>query len=148
MNKGYIYPFGVNKRFVNKSYQKFKIFIVDDDQFSLSCYTEIFHGIGCFDITTFLTGEDCLAHLIEKPDVVFLDFHLTTISGIETLCKIKSYDHNIYVIFLSGEERGDLIDLTLNLGAFDFFIKRKIDTYKIESALRKIEQIFIALAGK
>jgi PleD family two-component response regulator len=148
MDKGYTYPFGVNKEFVNRSYQKFKIFIVDDDPFSLNYYAELLHGIGCTDVSTFLSGEDCLVHLIEKPNVIFLDFHLTTMSGIETLCRIKSYDHDIYVIFLSVEERSDLIVLAQNLGAFDFFIKGKIGPGEFESTLQKIEQIFITLAGK
>jgi DNA-binding NtrC family response regulator len=134
--------------FNSKPHQKFKIFIVDDDPFSLNYYAEQFHRIGCLDVSTFLTGEECLDHLGEKPDVVFLDFHLSTLSGIETLWKIKSYDHNIYVIILSGEEQADLVDLALNLGAFDFFIKGKTDTNKFESALSQIVQISNELSRK
>lgn len=132
----------------SKPHQKFKIFIVDDDPFSLNYYAEQFHRIGCFDVSTFLSGEECLDHLGEKPDVVFLDFHLSTLSGIETLWKIKSYDHNIYVIILSGVEERDLVDLALNLGAYDFFIKGKTDTSKFESALSQIVQISNVLSRK
>jgi response regulator of citrate/malate metabolism len=132
----------------SKPHQKFKIFIVDDDPFSLNYYTEQFHRIGCFDVSAFLSGEECLNHLGEKPDVVFLDFHLATLSGIETLWKIKSYDHNIYVIILSAEEQATVIDLSLNLGAFDFFIKGKTDTNKFESALQQIQQISNELSRK
>lgn len=137
-----------NSILISKPHQKFKIFIVDDDPFSLNYYAEQFNRIGCFDVSTFLTGEECLDRLVEKPDVVFLDFHLATLSGIKTLWKIKSYDHNIYVIILSGEEQSALVDLSLNLGAFDFFIKGKTDTNKFESVLTQIQQISNVLSRK
>jgi polysaccharide export outer membrane protein len=148
MPKSYRYYFGARKEFTDQSFQKFKIFMVDDDPFILNYYAQHLQGIGCTDVSTFLTGEECIDHLVEKPNVVFLDYHLDTQSGIEILGKIKTYDHDIYVIFLSDEERDDLIKLAVNLGAFDFFIKGKYAVSKIESALRKIEQIFIELNRK
>lgn len=137
-----------NNIFSSKPYQRFKIFIVDDDPYSLNYYAEQFNLIGCFDVSIFPTGEDCLDHLGEKPDVVFLDFHLATLSGLETLWKIKSYDHNIYVIILSGEEQSTLIDLALRMGAFDFFIKGKTDKLKFEALLQEIVRISNQLSKK
>jgi CheY-like chemotaxis protein len=71
---------------------EFKIFLVDDDAFSLALYEQTLRSIGCSNISTFDNGTNCLNALIEKPQVIFLDHNMDHITGFEVLKKIKYFE--------------------------------------------------------
>jgi two-component system OmpR family response regulator len=104
------------------------IFIVDDDNLychSLAFYlkTHTDHEIYCYP-----TGEDCLAHLDLKPEIIILDYYLGStepgvMDGIEVLKKIKIIKPEIKVIMLSGQETLSVASESMNLGAYTYVIK-------------------------
>lgn len=87
-----------------------KIFIVDDDNMMLEMLRDRIGQHASNTVLTFSTGEDCLKHVAENPDVIILDYYLNSknpdaSNGMEILKAIKKYNPNIHVIFLSGQER-------------------------------------------
>ncbi|MDP1843999.1 MAG: response regulator, partial [Sediminibacterium sp.] len=73
--------------------RKIKIFLVDDDVFYLRLLEIQFLESANFDIRAFESGEQCIANLYQKPDLIVLDYHLDGINkqaltGIQALDKI------------------------------------------------------------
>jgi two-component system OmpR family response regulator len=120
-----------------------KIFIVDDDPMltvALEDYLtrKIPHIISSFD-----TGEKCLEHLSEKPDVIILDYYLNTVqkdaaSGLEILNTIRKHYPSIHVIMLSSQEHYGIALKTLQKGAEQYVIK---DDEAFEKIARMINEI-------
>ena len=116
-----------------------KIFVVDDDLFTLNIYRQGLENFGYQNITLFLNGTVCLNNLNKKPKVIFLDHDMNELSGFEVLKKIKRYDPNIYVILVSAQEKMNVAIDALKYGAFDYIIKGDDDLDKMQKALFRIE---------
>ena len=85
-------------------YPDMKIFIVDDDIFCLSLYEQFLRNLGYTEMTSFNAGDDCLQHIKEQPALVFMDYNMEGMNGIEVLRKIKAFDSHIMVYIISGQE--------------------------------------------
>jgi two-component system, OmpR family, response regulator len=108
--------------------EKIKIFLVDDDAVFLKSLEIEFTHHTDFTVETFESGEECLAHLDEKPDVIILDYHLNgvnenAINGLETLDKIKAYNPEIPVVILSAQDQIDVAISCMHHKAFDYVVK-------------------------
>ena len=121
--------------------KNFKIFLVDDDLFSLSIYEQNLRSLGYKHISTFQSGTDCLDQLTQKPDVIFLDYYLDVLSGFDVLKKIKHFDRNIYVVMVSVQGDMQMALDSLRYGAFDYLIKGENEMERMKTALEKIAQI-------
>jgi CheY-like chemotaxis protein len=84
--------------------QDVKIFLVDDDAFSLNLYEQNIRNLGYTNVTIFHSGVDCLNNLDQQPEIIFLDHNMDVLTGFEVLKKIKRINPNIYVIMLSAQE--------------------------------------------
>jgi DNA-binding NtrC family response regulator len=118
-----------------------QIFLVDDDNFSINLYRQVLENNGYANVSTFLNASIALFNLEKKPSVVFLDYHMSDISGIEVLKKIKKFDKNIYVIMISGQEKIQVAFDAIKLGAFDYIEKGDNEIEKIMEVLEKIEKL-------
>ncbi|MCX6317777.1 MAG: response regulator [Bacteroidetes bacterium] len=119
----------------------FKIFLVDDDPFSLCLYEQHLRNSGVTNISTFENGTLCLNHLGQQPDVIFLDHNMEILDGVEILRKIKRFNPDIQVVFVSGQEDVSVAVNSLKYGAFDYIIKGNDDLNKIDQVLEKIAAI-------
>jgi len=119
----------------------FKILLVDDDPFCLGMYQQHLESLGYSDITSFDNGPDCLNHLTLQPDVIILDHGMETLNGLEVLKKIKRFNPNIYVIFVSGQENIETAVSALKFGAFDYIVKGKLQLENLTKVLGKIKEI-------
>ena len=117
---------------------QFKFFIVDDDFFCASMYEQFLTSMGYSNITYYNNGIDCLKNLDEQPDIIFLDHIMDDITGFEVLKKIKSYNPNIYVIMVSGQETIKTAVDALKYGAFDYIIKDNAVCDKMGIIINKI----------
>jgi DNA-binding NtrC family response regulator len=118
-----------------------KIFLVDDDTFSINLYRQVLENNGYTDVSTFFNSSIALFNLEKKPSVVFLDYQMSDISGIEVLKKIKKFDKSIYVIMISGQEKIKVAFDAIKLGAFDYIEKGDNELEKIIQVLEKIEKL-------
>ncbi len=118
----------------------FKVFIVEDDPF----YGEMLkYHISLnpdYAVEKFQTGKDFLDNLHRKPTVVSLDYSLPDMSGLEVLKKINTYNPDIPVIIVSGQEDvGTAVNL-LKEGAYDYFVKNEETKDRIWNSLSKIKE--------
>lgn len=105
-----------------------KIFIVDDDEMLTTAMEDILTRDTAHTVRSFNTGEECLKHIAEGPDIIILDYHLNSVSkdvanGMQILETIKKRDNSIRVIMLSSQEAYGTALLTITKGAEEYVIK-------------------------
>lgn len=114
-----------------------KIVLADDDEFCLSVYEQEISSLGFKEVKKYSSGAELLKNLHEKPDIIFLDYNLGDIKGLELLKQIKKFDPNIYVVIVSGQSDMDVTVELLKNGAFDYIVKDEAETVKISAVLAK-----------
>jgi two-component system OmpR family response regulator len=125
--------------------EKVKIFLVDDDALYLKSLEIEFKSHGDFIINTFATGEDCLTHIVEAPDLVILDYHLDgldkrAINGLQTLDKIKAIDPNLPVVILSSQDKIDVAINCMHHHASDYVVKSETAFVRLQKIITSIFQ--------
>ena len=124
-----------------KPVEQYKIFVVDDDFFYQNVFYKHLENLGYHDINLFSSGFDCLEHLNEKPDVIFLDHNMDNLTGYEVLKKIKRFNPDIYVVMVSAQEEIKPAVDALKHGAFDYIQKGEDDQLKVKQVLLKIAEV-------
>ena len=80
------------------------------------------------NVTVFYTGEDCIRNLHLNPDVIILDYNLSSevhdaANGMEILQQIKKIDPEVHVIMLSSQdEYGKALQAVVK-GALEYVVK-------------------------
>jgi len=120
------------------------IFFVDDDKMMLNLMEYTFKCREGFEVRSILSGEECLAHLNQNPQLIVLDYYLgegesTAMSGLDTLKKINETNKNIPVVILSREKDKSLIKEFLHYGAIRYVIK---DDFFINTLIETVEEYF------
>jgi two-component system OmpR family response regulator len=105
-----------------------KIFIVDDDEMLTEALSDFLTRKVAHNVSIFNTGEDCMQHISENPDVVILDFYLNTVKkdaadGLEVLEAFRKHLPNTRFIMLSSQERYGIAAQTIQKGAEHYVIK-------------------------
>jgi DNA-binding NtrC family response regulator len=122
-----------------------RIFIVDNDPFSLTINKQVLKNIGCTDVTKFDNEIDFFRKLHEQPRVVFLDYRTNPQKGLEVLKAIKELHPETYVVFIAGPS-GVLEALySLNYGAFEYIIKDKKYATVVEQVMKNMQQMEILI---
>lgn len=124
-----------------KPVEQFKIFVVDDDFFFQNLFRQHLENLGYKDVTLYSSGFDCLNHLYDKPDVIFLDHNMDNLSGYEVLKKIKRFNPDIYVVMVSAQEEIKPAIDALKHGAFDYIQKGNDELTKVRQVLVKIAEV-------
>ncbi len=106
--------------------KKYKILIVDDDQFLLNMYSFKF-GKENFDVTAITGGEEALRKLREgfNPDVLLLDVIMPTVDGNELLNIIRKENlaPRAAIIMLTNQSKDGNIVNAKSLGIDGYIIK-------------------------
>ena len=128
--------------------EKVKIFLVDDDAVLLKALEiDFLHhaesGNIEYVVETYPTGEKCIEHLSHHPDVIVLDYHLDGIeknamNGMETLDKIKAFNHDIPVIMLSSQDKIDVAVSCMHHKASDYVIKSETAFIRLQKIITTI----------
>ncbi len=102
---------------------KYKILIIDDEQYILDSLKDIFEDEG-YTVITSLSGYEGIKIIeTENPDVVLLDIWLKDIDGIEILKRVKSVYEDLPIIMISGHGTIETAVQCTKLKAFDFIEK-------------------------
>ena len=82
-----------------------KCIAVDDEEISLELLSmTIKEGIDNVELSSFLTAKDALEYVKNNScDVAFLDIYMKEMDGIELAEKLKEYNTNINIIFVTGD---------------------------------------------
>ena len=126
-----------------KDDKKIKIFLVDDDALFLKLLEIEFLQHGDFIIETYATGEKCIDHLNNKPDLIILDYHLDGINtmamnGIETLDNIKFINPKIPVVMLSSQDKIDVAINCMHHKAWDYVVKSETAFFHLQKIMMDI----------
>lgn len=119
------------------------IFVVDDDKMFATMLADHLEEQGRYTITTFGTGEECLEHLGENPDVIILDYYLDSKvpgakNGLEILQAIHKNAPDQKVIMLSAQEHYGIALQTIASGAVQYVIKDLQAFKEIDSILEEM----------
>lgn len=93
----------------------FNVFIVDDEQSSLSALgyrlakENPFHN---YHVHCFSTGEECVKHLWLEPQLIIMDQYLAcqddgSLCGARLLRKIRRENPNVPIVIVSGKRKPD-----------------------------------------
>jgi DNA-binding NtrC family response regulator len=121
-----------------------QIFIVDDDPVWTAILTNMLNDLGCSNILAYCNGNDCINNLTHNPKLIFLDFQMEDINGLDVLQKIKKYNAEIGVLFCTAQEDLSVAIDAMKYGSFDFILKTNTTKQKIASIIENMadKQIF------
>jgi len=106
--------------------KKYKVLLVDDDNFLLNMYESKFKKYG-HEVVRATDGEDALSKLREglKPDIVILDIIIPRIDGLEVLKIIKKEKlaERSAVIMLTNQGESKEIERAKELGIDGYIVK-------------------------
>ncbi len=106
--------------------KKYKVLIVDDDEFLLSMYSIKFSKSG-LEVITSTNGDAAIQKLHEglSPDAIVLDIVMPGMDGFEVLEKIRKEKlaPNAVVLFLTNQGQSSDIDRAKGLGAAGYIVK-------------------------
>lgn len=123
--------------------KKITVFLVDDDPIFQKVLETQFKERTQYEIKTFSTGEDCLKKLSEKPDIIFLDYQLNSLSpkaqtGLQILNKIKAINPEIEVVILSSQDHIEVAVNCMKHDAFDYIVKSESAFMRAQKAVSAI----------
>lgn len=112
------------------------ILAIDDSVEFLKMFKEILEELKC---TVFIasSGVEGIKKLTEvKPDVIFLDYKMPQMNGIETLARIRKINKDVAVVILTGYAEMDMAVKAHYLNIFEFITK----PFSIEDIKNVIER--------
>ena len=102
------------------------ISIVDDEKElreSIATFVNNSPGFRC--VSAYNSGEAALKHLPkDRPDVVLMDIHMTGMSGIECVRRLKAILPELQIVMLTVYEDTEQIFKALSAGASGYMLKR------------------------
>ena len=103
--------------------QKPTILIIDDEADIVFTIQEICNYAGYKSITASNGQEGYEKYKKYKPDLVIVDFHMPGWDGLSTVKKLKALDETVAILVLTVDERQEVSDRFIEIGATDFAIK-------------------------
>jgi two-component system, NtrC family, response regulator AtoC len=115
-----------------------RIFIIEDDIWYSELLVYHLSLNPDYEVFKFNTAKEAIAKLQLKPDVITLDYSLADAKGDEVLKQIKSFNPDIEVIIISGQEDVSTAIGLLREGAYDYFVKDDDTKERLWNAIIKI----------
>jgi len=118
------------------------IFLVDDDVLCLNLYKQFLKQLGYTNVQLFDNGNDCLQSLAsQQPDIIFLDYNMDDLNGLDVLRQIKQFNPSIIVLFISGQEDILIAVKTIQQGALDYIVKSSLNPDKLKTIMERVESL-------
>lgn len=122
----------INKKYITK------IFLIDDDVMYSNIIKLSLEENDAYDIHVFSSGDEFFSNIHLDPDIVIIDYNLPGMSGLEILKKIKHIDPNISTIFLSGQDKLEVVVEAYNNGANNYIIKNDNVIFELKHCLENL----------
>jgi FixJ family two-component response regulator len=123
----------------SKNKEHFKtIFVVDDEEvFQEAVRTHLSSKYKNANIHCYLSGEDCVKNMEDKPELIVLDYHLapgdsSAMNGLQTLQALNANSSKAYVVILTGDDSVQVANDTKKHGAFDYIVKGETAFAKLD----------------
>lgn len=116
--------------------EKIKLLVIDDDPKVSWLLNE---GLGeNYEIVSAKDGKAGLEILSQnRPDLILLDIKMPEMEGLEVLEKIRSFDHSVDVIMLSGHGETKNVVESIKLGAAEF-VNKPFDVKELEIHIQNV----------
>ncbi|MEM6806702.1 MAG: ATP-binding protein [Bacteroidota bacterium] len=126
---------------MNPNTKKYSVFIVDDDPLIRKSLEIKLKQEDHYELSSFSSGEACLAALDENPDLILMDYNMgnEAMNGMEAMLKIKEVSPSTDVAILSAQDEIPVAIEILNRGAIQYLSKEHVLDFGIE---RSVEEIF------
>ncbi len=118
-----------------------KIYLVDDEPYCLDLYGQYLRNLGYTNVQPFNKSADCLDQLALQPELIFLDYNMDNLNGIDVLKKIKRFDPNILIVLLSGQKEISIAVNALKYGALDYIRKDDVNEERIAECMDKVVRV-------
>ncbi|MBL7827951.1 MAG: sigma-54-dependent Fis family transcriptional regulator [Saprospiraceae bacterium] len=120
--------------------QWIRIFVVEDDPVYQRVVKYLMERDPEHEVHVFSSGQACLDQLSLRPHIISLDYTLPDMTGEEVLSRIKSFDADIGVVILSGQQDiGTAVQL-LRKGAFDYITKDKETQDRLQNTIHHLKK--------
>lgn len=124
----------------HKNATPYKVFVVEDNVLYAQILKKQLAEDG-YQVKVFHNGRDFIANLMDKPDVVTLDYTLPDMTGHEVLKKIQKRFPETNVIIISAQENiNTAIELMKN-GAYDYIMKAPDTREKLSNIIKNIQRV-------
>lgn len=117
-----------------------KLFLVEDNEVYAKMAQHHLSLNPDNEVTVYKSGKDCIDNLYQNPDVIYLDYSLPQMSGIEILKKIKQTRPEIPIIVVSGQEDVSTAVELLKEGAYDYIVKDENAKERMWNAANNIRE--------
>jgi len=118
--------------------QKLRVLVADDDENIIFAFRQLLRKEKVDGIFAVDGQEACQKAIEEKPDLVFVDYTLPKVDGLEVLRKIKSAAPEIPVVVITGYGSMHIAVQAIKEGAYDYFTK-PLDIQVVRDILNKIQ---------
>ena len=103
--------------------ERSKILVIDDEADIVYTIKEICEFAG-YDVVTAnegLTGIELFKK--HRPNLIIVDYHMPKYDGLITVKKIRKIDDTVAILVLTVDERHEVLDKFMEVGATDFSVK-------------------------
>jgi PAS domain S-box-containing protein len=120
--------------------RKWKIMVADDNRDLNDAMREIFSEQG-FDVVQAFDGDEAFElYNAQRPDLVFLDYLMPKMDGVDVLEEIMTVDPDALVVFITGEGSEDTAVQAMKAGAKDYVTKPFSMQYVVHIAKKFIRE--------
>ena len=123
-----------------------KVFIVDDDNYCRELLHNILLTQGFSDIRQFDNGVDCIKNLSCQPDIVFVDYNMDPLNGLDVLKTAKLLCPETIFMMVSAQKDIKVALNAIKAGATDYIIKDENVSENVCNTIHKITKNVIAAA--
>ena len=113
-----------------------KVLIIDDSEEFLTMFTDILTEFKHEVIQASGGAEGIKKLQEEKPDIIFLDYKMPKMNGLEVLAQIRKADKEVKVVILTGYAEMDVAVKAHYLGIFEF-MKKPFSMEEIKNVIEK-----------
>ena len=137
MDKSFLGQAGPSKMELFRKLQSMKILLVDDDEWIRDSLKHFFESEGC-PFAALGTAEQAIEEIRKNNyDIIFIDYRLPGISGLDFLERIQDIYPNTMKVLLTAYMTEDVINKAISMGVQDF-IKKPFTSKHIEQSLHKL----------
>jgi DNA-binding NtrC family response regulator len=115
-----------------------RTFLVDDDPFWTAILKKMLNELGYTNIHTFASANECMQHIHLNPHLVFLDYQMEEVNGIEALKQIKNYFPEIQVVFCTALEDISVAVDAIQNGSVEYLLKSKANLRELKAILNNV----------
>ena len=129
--------------------KKLNVLIIEDEELLLKVIEKKLTSEG-IKFTSVKTGKEALDHLLKTktlPDLIWLDYYLPDMNGLELMKKLRELTKfdEIPVLVISNSANDETVSKMMELGIREYIIKAE---YRLEEIVKKISEVLQADQSK